>query len=282
MASASVRRSPTFPLLALATVMLIATSQMQWGIMRVAALVAWMPRHVELLMAMLALGGLAACGPLVRHFPAVDPPRPEYNRTCRIGVVGWALVGLAFVAPLGGWLVGTLFSVPSREPGYEPAGRSVAETVLDGVVVPALWEEFVWRVLVLAVLVRIVGPRLAIGLQAVSFAVAHSSWSVGFGQVPHSVASEYLLDAAVEVAVSGVVVGFLVLELASVWPAVVAHAVGNLAPTFRDAVPWLSFLATFAELAVGFVAWALMRRVALVRLRAWLRPAWRSSMIQRA
>jgi membrane protease YdiL (CAAX protease family) len=92
-------------------------------------------------------------------------------------------------------------------------------------------------------------------LQAAAFAVAHTSWSVGFGQVPHSVTAEYLLDGAVETAVCGVVFGFLVLELGTVWPAVVAHAVSNVGPMFLDTVPWLSTSRCGAACPSGSSPW---------------------------
>ena len=281
MASPPIRRHRASVVLGVAAaVLLVATSQAQWGIMRAAELIAWTPHQVEWVMAGLALVGLVACRPLVSQFPVPEPPRPSYDRRGTIGVTGWGLVGLVLVAPMAGWAIGALFAVPYREP-VRGAGQGVGEIFLDGVVVPALWEEFVWRVGVLAVLVRVTGPRMAVALQAAAFAVAHTSWSVGFGQVPHSVTSEYLLDGAVETAVSGVVFGFLVLELGTVWPAVVAHAVSNVGPMFLDTVPWLSYLAVWSSLSVGFIALGLMRRDARSRLWAWIRPSWAPAVLRR-
>ena len=77
-------------------------------------------------------------------------------------------------------------------------------------------------------------------------------------------------------ALSGIVFGWLVVELGTVWPAVVAHGAGNVAPVLGDEVPWLSLLALIATLSVAMVAGVLSlrrtHRLALARLAAWFRP----------
>ena len=258
---------------AAALVLLVGASQVQWGLLRMSELVEVTPRHVEWVLAAVSAVGLAASGPVVRRFPAV-PPRPSYDARGRAGVVGWALVGVLGAAPVAGWLAGRVFRVPVRDPvAAAGAGRSVGELLLDDVLVPALWEELVWRVLLLGLLLRVVGPRAAVVVQAVSFAVAHTSWSVGFGRVPHRVDVEYLLDHAVTVGVSGLVFGFIVVELGSVWPAVVVHALCNIPSTFGHDLSWLELVSTEVILMYGFVALALTRRQARARLGAWLAPA---------
>jgi membrane protease YdiL (CAAX protease family) len=263
----TVRRVPVV-LVAAAVAVLVAASQALWGMWRAAIALTLTPQHFKWLLAGVALCGLAAAGPVVRRFPVPGPPRPRYGGVGTIGVTGWGPVGILFIAPGIATAVGALFDAPVRDPHAGDASGVVARFV-DDVLAPALWEELLWRVLVFAVVLRVAGPRLAVVLQAVSFAVAHTSWSVGFGQVPHDVAREYLPHQALQVALCGLVFGFLVLELGSVWPAVIAHAVGNIVPTVREGLPWFSFLTLVVSLAVGFCALGLMRRQVRRRLAVW-------------
>jgi membrane protease YdiL (CAAX protease family) len=266
-ATVTVRRVPVL-MVVTAMAVLVAASQAQWGLWRAALALAVSPRHLKWLLAGVSLCGLLAAGPVVRRFPVPGPPRPRSSGLGTIGVTGWGLVGILFIAPGIATAVGALFDAPVRDPNAGDAGGVVARLV-DDVPAPALWEELLWRVLVFAVVLRVAGPRLAVVLQAVSFAAAHTSWSLGFGQVPHDVGREYLPHQAFQVSLCGLVFGFLVLEVGSVWPAVIAHAVGNIVPKYREELPWFSFLTLVVSLAVGFCALGLMRRQARQRLAVW-------------
>lgn len=255
----------------LALALLVSASQAQWWTIETANLLSITPRQVRLVWVAAAIVLLVASRSTVRSFPVPSPPRPRYSRAAVVGVIGCGLLGRMLIAPLAGDAVGYLFDVAERD--YDGRfRRSFLWVFVDDVVAPALWEELLWRVVVLAVLLRLTGPRIAVTLQAVSFAVAHTSLSVGFGQISHSVRYEYLFDVALEVALSGIVFGFLVVELGMVWPAVVVHAISNVASVYRETVPWLSILVASASagLAVGTIG--LTRREVLPRLAAWLRP----------
>jgi membrane protease YdiL (CAAX protease family) len=104
---------------------------------------------------------------------------------------------------------------------------------------------------------------------ALSFGMAHTSMSMGFGQVEHDVRGKYLVGMAVGVAIAGAFFGFVVVELGSIWAAVALHATWNIVPVFSDVVPWLS-LTTYMLMSLGIVAIAAMHRQAWNRLLAWL------------
>ena len=169
------------------------------------------------------------------------------------GVVGWAAAGVAFIAPLVTWLFVSLLPVPTRDPRDDP-GEGVAEMFVNGVLAPGLWEETVWRLAVLGIVGRVAGPRRAVALTAVSTAVAHTSLSMGFGQVHHDVPASTSLGTAVQVAIAGLFLGFLVVELGSVWPAVAVHAASNVLPQFREAAPWLAATGLLVVIPPAFIA----------------------------
>lgn len=255
----------------LAVALLVSASQAQWWTIETAELLSLTPRQVRLVWVAAAVVVLVASRATVRAFAVPSPPRPRYSKVAVVAVAGCGLLGVLLIAPLAGTVVGDLFDVAERDYGGR-FRRSPWSVVVDDVVAPALWEELLWRVVVLAVLLRLTGPRIAVALQAVSFAVAHTSLSVGFGQVSHSVRYEYLFDAALQVALSGIVFGFLVVELGMVWPAVVVHAVGNVASVYQDTVPWLAIVVGSASAGLGVFAIGLRRREVLWRLAVWLRP----------
>ena len=102
----------------------------------------------------------------------------------------------------------------------------------------------------LGLLVQVVAPRTTVILQAVSFAVAHTSWSMAFGQVAHSAVGEFQFDLAAQAFLSGVIFGMLVVELGSAWPTVVAHALTNVDPALRGGPSWLHLTGTVVEFIV--------------------------------
>ena len=257
----------------LALVTAVGASQLQWGRGRLASLLGWSPAWVERLGMIVAAVALVLGGRAVSRFPVPRPPRPSYYRATRWLVTGWGVVGLS-LAPAITALI-RLLPVSFRDPAAED--RSALEDLIDGVVEPALWEEFLWRVVVLGLLVQVVAPRTAVILQAVSFAVAHTSWSMAFGQVAHSAVGEFQFDLAAQAFLSGVIFGMLVVELGSAWPAVVAHALTNVDPALRGGPSWLHLTGTVVEFIViaGTIAVSItvlgvrpaVRRVVADRLR---------------
>jgi hypothetical protein len=94
------------------------------------------------------LGGWA------RRFPVPGGRRPAYRPAERLGVVGWAAVGVAFVAAGISTAVSSLLSEPARNGGGDADTTNVLRLFVDDVIVPALWEEAVWRLVVLGLLCR--------------------------------------------------------------------------------------------------------------------------------
>ena len=152
--------------MAVALALLVAASQEQWWIWRAAQVTSWTPRQLEWLLAGVALFVLVACRRVGAAFPVPEPPRPRYEVRDQVGITGWAFVARVVLVPVVVLLLRAL-DVPYRDP--EPAEGGVAELFLDGVVAAALWEELLWRVAALGLLLRVTGPQLAVVLQAVSF-----------------------------------------------------------------------------------------------------------------
>jgi hypothetical protein len=108
---------------------------------------------------------------------------------------------------------------------------------------------------------------------------------MAFGQSEHSRIGEYQFDLAAEVFVSGVIFGVLVVELGTLWPAVLEHALTNIDPVLRESAPGLSLtgmivvlIVTVGTIAVSVALLAVRPAVRLVagdRARAWLSPATR-------
>ena len=119
-----------------------------------------------------------------------------------------------------------------------PVGASVVEVVAEGwndAVVPGLAEELLFRYLLLGFLLAHLSARRAVLIQAVAFGVAHSAFGLGGGLI--SSTGSYPVDAAVDTAVAGLLFGYLTVELGTIWPAVIVHAVNNAAGLLRARRP---------------------------------------------
>lgn len=135
------------------------------------------------------------------------------------------------------------------------------------VTVGPLWEEIVFRGFLLRFLQRRVPTAAAIVLQALAFAAAHMAIGSAFGMIdteaPHN------LSGAITVGVSGLTLGVLTVVTRRLWPAVLVHALGNLAPMLSRQFPddrGPALVAQQLQLATGLVVivaaftWHTLRR----------------------
>ncbi len=128
----------------------------------------------------------------------------------------------AFANVTATYLMNLLTSIgvpnPDLPDNIEPTLTSLILNIVATAIFPALLEEMVFRGYVLGAL-RPHGEKLAVIVSAVLFGLIHGN----ILQVPFA-------------AILGVVLGWLVVQTDSIWPAVVLHGVNNL---FSVVMQWL-------------------------------------------
>ena len=131
-------------------------------------------------------------------------------------------------------------------------------------VVPAVSEEFVFRFVLLIVLARVLPIRWAVLAQAVVFAAAHTAFGMGFG-VFGEADKPYLIDGFVSTGLTGLLLAYLAVELATIWPAILLHFTVNAVVVLHVIGGlWLD-LAVEGSIFVGLVVFVLAGLLGLRR-----------------
>lgn len=161
-----------------------------------------------------ALGGYFA---VAHRFPSVRPG-PEWRRLGEVPIGPTLLVAGVTPIALVGWLLVVRPDLGDVVETYIPAGVPFAGLVLGAigfVVVNAVLEELLWRGLLQDALGGLVGPGVAIGIQAASFGVQHANG------VPRG-----LIGVAM-VTLWGLMLGLLRRRSGGLLAPIVAHAVAD-------------------------------------------------------
>lgn len=126
---------------------------------------------------------------------------------------------------------------------------SALEALLTGVIDAALGEELLYRVAIFAAATRLTNWKYGVVAQAVLFGFNHTGGALG-----------YSWPAVGGLIAGGAAIGVCVLWTRSIWPAVIAHALGNLIVTGRE-YPVLDDIAmlVLGLLMFGFVGWVIHR-----------------------
>lgn len=150
-------------------------------------------------------------------FASKRAPRGSYV----VAIFGGMVIS-AFANVVASYVVSLLTNVGVAEPDFpstiEPTLLSLALNVVATAVFPAIMEEMVFRGYILGAL-RPHGEKTAVLVSALLFGLIHGN----ILQVPFA-------------AILGFVLGWLVIQTNSIWPAVVLHGVNNL---FSVVMQWL-------------------------------------------
>jgi membrane protease YdiL (CAAX protease family) len=195
----------------------------------------------------------------VRALPVPGGTRPAYRTAERIQTLGGAfavdMVIVSVVVLVARWV----FDPEARGTDGVPLGTAWTTTAGElwrAAVVPAVSEEFVFRFVLLIVLARVLPIRWAVLAQAVVFAVAHTSFGMGFGVISET-DKTYLIDGFLSTGLTGLLFGYLTVELGAIWPAIVLHFTGNAIVVLHVVGgTWLS-LAVRGTVGVGAVVFIL-------------------------
>ena len=174
--------------------------------------------------------------------------------TLCVGVFGGMAVAI-FANVAASWLMNwlTMLGIPEPEMPdmIEPTLVSLALNIVLTAVLPAFIEEMIFRGYILGAL-RVHGDGIAVVVSAVLFGLFHGN----ILQIPFAL-------------ILGLVMGYLVVQTDSIWPAVLLHFTNNLMsvlltffgkcyPDYRDMIHTVTFAAVTA---IGAVVLTVLRRV---------------------
>ena len=185
--------------------------------------------------------------------------RPAYRTAEKVRTLGGVFAVDMVVVGVIVWIVRWVFDPVERGNDGVPVGTAWTTTLGElwrVAVVPGVSEEFVFRFVLLIVLARVLPIRWAVIAQAVVFAAAHTAFGMGFG-VFGEADKPYLIDGFVSTGLTGLLLGYLVVELAAIWPAILLHFTVNAVVVLHViGGVWLD-LAVEGSIFVGLVVFVL-------------------------